>query len=154
MRPHKKASIHFRPRFSNWPERGVYQIFFRLSVASTLQIGRLGAFTFPPGEYVYTGRASRNLPKRVLRHATGGKRLHWHIDYLLRSDAARIERVELKSENPAEECRVNAAAARGRICVAPGFGASDCAAGCAAHLWHSKYEAKGLKKIPGLTCRA
>jgi hypothetical protein len=39
----------------------VYQLHLRVSVTISVRIGRPGRFTFPPGSYVYTGRASRAL---------------------------------------------------------------------------------------------
>jgi Uri superfamily endonuclease len=61
--------------------------------------------------------------------------LHWHIDYLLAERKVKLERVILASTDPGKECAVNRAAGQAGIVVAPGFGASDCRAGCPAHLW-------------------
>lgn len=55
--------------------------------------------------------------------------MRWHADYLLTAPGVRVVEVR-RSTRP--ECVVNRAT-RGRI-VAPGFGASDCVAGCGAHL--------------------
>lgn len=100
-------------------------------------VGALGVIHFAKGMYIYTGRAARGLRTRVLRHAQGAVRLHWHIDYLLAQQNARVERVILASTNPDDECRVNCAAADGRVAV-PGFGASDCRNGCPGHLWRGE----------------
>jgi len=89
---------------------------------------------FPPGRYFYTGSARTRLAARIERHLARSKRLHWHIDYLLASPHARVVRVRRSS---LAECELNRAR-RGRILV-PGFGSSDCTAGCGAHL---KYVAK------------
>ena len=90
----------FIPPIERWPAAGVYQLHLRVSVAIRVRIGRLGLFTFPPGWYVYTGRAARGLRARVQRHVAGARRKHWHIDYLLAHPEVRIERVELASDNP------------------------------------------------------
>ncbi len=37
--------------------RGSYALHLRLARSHVLQIGRLGRFAFPPGEYVYVGSA-------------------------------------------------------------------------------------------------
>ena len=58
--------------------------------AATVTVGRLGRFRFPPGVYVYTGSARRNLEARSRRHLSRTKNLHWHSDYLLADPAARI----------------------------------------------------------------
>jgi Uri superfamily endonuclease len=94
-----------------------------------LVIGRLGECDFPAGDYVYTGSAKRNLEARIARHLREGKKLHWHIDYLLASRHAESIDV-IHSSIP--ECELHQAAS-GRIPV-PGFGATDCRAGCGSHL--------------------
>ncbi|HFE38392.1 MAG TPA: GIY-YIG nuclease family protein [Gammaproteobacteria bacterium] len=94
-----------------------------------LIIGKLGVFTFPPGHYVYTGSAKRNLASRVKRHLSSNKTLRWHVDYLLDSIWAKVVMVELFDAN---ECDVNQQK-QGQIIV-PGFGASDCRQGCGSHL--------------------
>jgi Uri superfamily endonuclease len=108
-----------------------YQLVIEVARPVRCAIGRLGAFTFPAGRYVYTGSARRNLEARIARHLRAHKTLHWHIDYLLAAPGVRIVAV-IHSRRP--ECALNRAG-RGRI-VAPGFGASDCRAGCGAHLKH------------------
>lgn len=94
-----------------------------------IQVGALGKFRFPKGRYVYTGSAKRNLASRLARHKIREKKLRWHIDYLLQHQAATITRT-LTSDR--EECQWNQSL-NGSIPV-PGFGASDCKAGCGAHL--------------------
>lgn len=111
------------------PELSTYQLSIRLSRSVTLQVGRLGRFTFPAGEYVYTGSAKRNLVPRVRRHLSNEKKLRWHIDYLLASPHARITRVALSER---AECEWNQATT-GEVAV-KGFGASDCQALCGSHL--------------------
>lgn len=39
---------------------------------------------FKKGYYVYIGSAMNNLESRVKRHLSKSKKLHWHIDYLLK----------------------------------------------------------------------
>ena len=127
-------SATFVPPLDHWPDRGVYQLWLRVSVDLRVTVGRLGRFRFPAGLYVYTGRASRALRARVLRHVRGSPRKHWHIDYLLAGRGVRIERVALASDNPREECACHQAVARRGRCVAPRFGACDCRQRCSAHL--------------------
>jgi len=94
-----------------------------------LRVGRLGEFIFPAGRYVYTGSARRSMEARLRRHFASAKRLHWHIDYLLAAPGVRPLEAKLSSRS---ECAVNRAL-HGEI-IAPGFGASDCRAGCGSHL--------------------
>lgn len=123
------------PVFDGWPDAGVYQL--RIDLRSNLRVtvGRLGRLAFPKGIYVYTGRASRGLRARALRHMYGGARKHWHIDYLLADSGVRLRSIVLASRDPERECLVNQVLAHHGQCVAPGFGASDCRNGCPAHLW-------------------
>ena len=106
-----------------------YQLAITLAAPARIVVGRLGAFDFPAGRYLYTGSARRHLEARIARHLSRDKRLHWHIDYLLAEPAAEVTRVE---RFPEPECEVNRGTA-GEVIV-PGFGASDCRAGCGSHL--------------------
>ena len=106
-----------------------YQLVIALDGEVMLQIGRLGRFRFPAGRYVYTGSAKRNLEARIARHLSAEKRLHWHIDWLLQAPQAHIVEVHRSTR---EECALNRRV--GGTIVAPGFGASDCRAGCGSHL--------------------
>jgi Uri superfamily endonuclease len=92
-------------------------------------IGRLGGFDFPAGTYVYTGSAKRGLEARISRHLRPEKVLRWHVDYLLGAPGVTVTKV-VRSRR--DECRLNQASP-GSV-VIPGFGASDCKAGCGAHL--------------------
>jgi Uri superfamily endonuclease len=110
-------------------EPTTYQLHIDVERALRLRVGRLGTFAVPPGRYVYTGSARRGLAARVARHLRTRKRRHWHIDHLLAADGVRIVAVGLSART---ECAANLAV-RGTTPV-PGFGASDCRAGCGAHL--------------------
>jgi Uri superfamily endonuclease len=131
----RSRSPRFLPPIERWPAAGVYQLHLRVSVAIRVRIGRLGRFTFPAGVYVYTGRASRGLRARVRRHINGAAKKHWHIDYLLERPEVLLERLELVSDNPEDECPQNQAVRSETLATAPGFGASDCKAHCGSHLW-------------------
>lgn len=106
-----------------------YQLMIHLAVPVRLTVGRLGIFDFPAGRYVYTGSARRNLEARIARHLRRDKRLRWHIDYLLGIPEAEVVGITRHAE---AECALNQST-HGRVLV-PGFGASDCQAGCGSHL--------------------
>ena len=106
-----------------------YQLSITLAAAARVAVGRLGVFEFPAGRYVYTGSARRNLEARIARHLRKEKILRWHIDTLLALPEAHVTGVE-RSMQP--ECSLNQATA-GAVLM-PGFGASDCRAGCGSHL--------------------
>nr|WP_281250602.1 GIY-YIG nuclease family protein [Thioalkalivibrio denitrificans] len=107
-------------------------------------MGRLGTFELSAGYYTYTGSARRGMAARLKRHLSRDKRLRWHIDYLLAHPRVTVVDVALFDE---AECVVNRRVP-GEVIV-PGFGASDCRAGCGAHLlkvgsvnWEGGYEVR------------
>jgi len=111
---------------------GVYHLILHLREPARVRVGRLGRFGFPAGYYVYTGSAMGGLESRLARHRRRRKKLHWHIDYLLRraevvDSVARATRCDV-------ECEWNrrVLSLPGARVVAPGFGASDCR--CSTHL--------------------
>lgn len=111
---------------------GSYQLILHLPEATTLQVGRLGAFLFPTGRYVYTGSALNGLEARLARHQRQTKTLHWHIDYLLCH--ARIIRIRVFLTARKIECALNRQVLRqsGAYVIAKGFGSGDCR--CPSHL--------------------
>lgn len=106
-----------------------YQLHIEIAAPIRCLVGRLGTFDFPAGRYVYTGSAQRHLEARITRHLADTKTLRWHIDYLLACPGVRVTGV---TRSRRAECALNASA-RGHV-VVHGFGASDCRAGCGAHL--------------------
>jgi len=106
-----------------------YQIIILLKQDRQIQIGALGRFDFEAGYYVYSGSAKRNLAARLARHYRKNKPLRWHIDYLTSHPDSEVIDSQTFSAN---ECQLNQACP-GTIPV-PGFGSSDCKAGCGAHL--------------------
>ena len=116
------------------PGPGGYALLLSLPASSRLVIGRLGTYRVPAGYYLYLGSAlgPGGLRSRLARHLRPDKRLHWHIDYLLR--IARIQSIWLLETGDRLECKWAGIAANlpGAALPVPGFGASDCA--CPAHL--------------------
>jgi Uri superfamily endonuclease len=106
-----------------------YQLLIDVVLPLRCTIGHLGTFEFPPGRYVYTGSAKRAGDARIARHLRPKERCRWHIDYLLDSPGVCVVDV-IRSRQA--ECDLNRATL-GEL-IAPGFGASDCRAGCRAHL--------------------
>lgn len=106
-----------------------YQLLIEIPCAVEVAVGRLGRFVIDAGRYVYTGSAQRNFEARIRRHQAAVKRMHWHIDYLLAVPGVRIVEVRRFSD---AECDVNRRTIG--IIPVPGFGASDCRAGCGSHL--------------------
>ena len=89
-------------------QKGTYAVILDLTGERSLQVGRLGTCSFPPGFYLYAGSARGGLGPRLRRHLLRKKPFRWHIDYLR------------------QEARVRE--------VVKGFGSSDCR--CSSHLVH------------------
>jgi Uri superfamily endonuclease len=122
-------------------ETGSYALWLYLAQAQTIQIGRLGNFSFPARDYVCLGSAcgSGGLRSRLGRHLRGDGETHWHIDYLRRVAVVKgflytICRGDSRIA-PTECTWSQTLATHPEVSIpAPGFGASDCKSGCEAHL--------------------
>ena len=115
--------------------KGVYCLIMKVKKNIPIKIGALGKINFKKGNYVYVGSAQNNVEKRVQRHLTKEKKLHWHIDYLLALPQAVIRTVEVRPWRAGAECRwARQTRHEGGRVVIDGFGASDCRNRCGAHL--------------------
>ena len=110
---------------------GTYVLVLRLNQAHTITVGRLGAFTFPAGHYLYVGSACGpgGLRARVGRHMRSARR-HWHIDALRR--CAPVTEIWWLEGSSRRECAWADALSESAPRHPPHFGASDCR--CAGHL--------------------
>ena len=106
-----------------------YQLFINVTKEINLKVGKHGKFIFPVGSYAYTGSAKKNIDKRIERHLSKKKNLHWHIDYLLNNDSVQI--ISTRKSQIAE-CSLNKKT-KGTIII-DGFGSSDCYLSCKSHL--------------------
>ena len=106
-----------------------YQLFIKVRKDINLKVGKLGRFTFPIGSYVYTGSAKTNIDKRIERHLSKKKKLHWHIDYLLNNDNVEVFNTK---KSKMIECSLNKKT-NGTIII-KGFGSTDCNLDCKSHL--------------------
>ncbi|MEW5867784.1 MAG: GIY-YIG nuclease family protein [Chloroflexota bacterium] len=131
---------------------GSYALQLGLTTACRLQVGRLGEFDLPAGEYIYLGsaRGPGGLSARLSRHLAGNQeRLHWHIDYLRKiAIPGAICYLAGEPTRPPLECAWSQGLAElpGASIPAAGFGASDCRSGCIAHLIH--FTSQGEPQTP------
>jgi len=92
-----------------------------------------------PGAYAYVGSARRALRARVDRHFRRKKPKKWHVDQLTMHRSVTTTGAILVPRARVTECELNlmvGLAVEGST-PAPKFGATDCRAGCPAHLWRS-----------------
>lgn len=118
------------------PESGIYVLVIRLPRACRVRAGSLGDLALRKGYYAYVGRAKRGLPARLARHAhKEGKRLRWHIDYLMEVAVLKeawvfpVKSGECDTASELEACG-------GTREGLQGFGSSDCR--CPGHLLYFK----------------
>lgn len=115
---------------------GTYVLWFDLSRAESVSVGRLGEIVFSPGVYLYVGSAfgPGGLRARLGRHLHGGGCPHWHVDALRAVVPVRGYCYTVAPEPL--ECRWSGTLARlpQASVPVPRFGASDCREGCPAHL--------------------
>ncbi|WP_456368596.1 GIY-YIG nuclease family protein [Thermococcus sp.] len=88
-------------------------------------------FSLRRGYYVYVGSAMNSLEGRVRRHFSPKKKLHWHIDYLLK-EAELLEAYLIPNEKRLEETLSLEISKIAEPVV--GFGASDVSVG--TNLYH------------------
>jgi Uri superfamily endonuclease len=116
--------------------RGTYALLLRLDNPSSLLIGKLGAFDFRVGFYIYVGSAMGpgGIAGRLKHHLSPIRKPHWHVDYL--RQAARVEEVWFVESDARREHAWSSVllAMPGSAIPVPRFGASDCR--CASHLFY------------------
>ena len=111
---------------------GTYILLIKVDQNLGLEIGKLGYTTFRTGYYCYVGSALGGLRQRLVRHLSTDKKLHWHIDYLLRR--VRIHAIFWCYTPTHIECRISQKLNSLRVEPIKRFGASDCR--CSSHLYY------------------
>ena len=123
--------------------KGCYCLIIHLNDEKTIKIGKkLGKITFKEGYYVYVGSAMNSLSSRITRHLSDEKKLHWHVDYLLKN--SEITDVIYNESTQKIECDLShhlAAKANG----IEGFGCSDCK--CESHLYYFKNRKEAIENV-------
>lgn len=106
-----------------------YQLIIHVAQDIIVNVGKLGPCNFRSGFYIYTGSAKKGLQRRLERHLSVEKKLHWHIDYILAHPHSQIVETRLSLN---KECAGNQSTP-GEIII-KGLGSSDCRARCGSHL--------------------
>jgi len=121
--------------------KGSYILLVELKNDTTINIGKLGKKQFNKGYYAYVGSALNGLEQRIERHLQSQKKMHWHIDSLLRH--AKIINIFYKENKIREECNI-AKTLDKKLLSVPDFGCSDCT--CKSHLFYG-YQKNVMKAI-------
>jgi Uri superfamily endonuclease len=111
--------------------KGSYALLLELKEDRNIKVGALGRIHFPKGYYVYVGSAMNGIEGRVRRHLRSDKKMHWHIDYLLKK--SKIKEVFHLGSRGRLECNI-AKKFESQCEVVPKFGSSDCM--CKGHLFY------------------
>ena len=109
--------------------KGCYCLIIEVDKNQYLKIGKKLKIDFKKGYYVYVGSAMNNLESRVKRHLSKTKKLHWHVDYLLKNNEI-IEVIYNLDEKV--ECDISQKLAKNNTFIKD-FGCSDC--DCESHLY-------------------
>lgn len=122
--------------------KGCYCLIIDLENSSKIKIGKLGKIDFKKGNYVYVGSAMNYLESRIKRHLSSKKKLHWHIDYLLKK--AEISDVIYNESTRKIECELSRYISSNAIGI-ENFGCSDC--NCESHLYYFKNRNEAIECV-------
>ena len=117
-----------------------------MTKSEKLQIGHLyqDKHKFKKGYYIYVGSAMNSLIGRINRHLSDDKKMHWHIDYLLKSENANVKDVIFNISDEKIECQLACEIAKEGEEIL-GFGCSDC--NCKSHLIYFKTKRDALNSV-------
>ena len=123
--------------------KGTYcLIISSMKKSEKLDIGHLhNMHKYRKGYYVYIGSAMNSLVPRLNRHLSDEKKMHWHIDYLLKSPDCHIRDILFNISEERIECDLAESISKDGEEI-PGFGCSDCS--CSSHLIYFKRKRDAL----------
>ena len=124
--------------------KGCYCLIINLDKTSEIDIGKLGKFNFNKGYYIYVGSAMNSLTARIKRHLSEEKKIHWHIDYLLKNGNAEISDVIYNVSDEKIECELSEEISAKSEGIT-GFGCSDC--NCESHLYYLKNRKEAIECV-------
>ena len=109
-----------------------------------IEIGKIGKIEFKKGHYVYVGSAMNSLTARIKRHLSDEKKLHWHIDYLLKNGNSEVIEVICNVSEEKIECELSQLISQKNEGVAS-FGCSDCQ--CESHLYYFENRKEAIECV-------
>ena len=123
--------------------KGCYCLIIKNDSKKSIQIGKkLWKIQFEEGFYVYVGSAMNSLMARVKRHLSEEKKLHWHVDYLLKQ--TEITDVIYNESTKKIECNLSQFIADNTTGITD-FGCSDC--DCKSHLYYFKNRNEAIECV-------
>jgi len=121
--------------------KGCYCLIIKVDEDENLKIGKKLKIEFKKGYYAYIGSAMNGLESRVKRHLSKSKKLHWHIDYLLKY----CEVVEvIYNIDQKVECELSKNLSKRNDYIAD-FECSDCE--CDSHLYYFKNRKEAIDEV-------
>lgn len=124
--------------------KGCYCLIIYIKRKSEIKVGeRLGHLEFKKGIYVYVGSAMNSLEARLNRHLSDNKKLHWHVDYLLKDDNCKIIDIIYNIDKKVE-CDISQYLKTEAFGI-KNFGCSDCR--CDSHLYYFKNKNKAIECV-------
>ena len=124
--------------------KGCYCLIIYVKRKSQIKVGKkLGPIEFKKGIYVYIGSAMNSLEARLNRHLSDNKKLHWHVDYLLKDDNCKIIDIIYNIDKKVE-CNISQHLKTHAVGI-KNFGCSDC--NCESHLYYFKNRSEAIEHV-------
>ena len=123
--------------------KGSYCLIINQENDSEIEIGkRLRKINFDKGHYVYVGSAMNSLEARLNRHLSDEKKIHWHVDYLLKQ--TEITDIIYNESTRKIECELSQYLSNKTDGIKD-FGCSDC--DCESHLYYFKNRDEAIEQV-------
>ena len=123
--------------------KGSYCLIINQENDSEIEIGkRLRKINFDKGHYVYVGSAMNSLEARLNRHLSDEKKIHWHVDYLLKQ--TEITDIIYNESTRKIECELSQYLSTKTDGIKD-FGCSDCY--CESHLYYFKNRDEAIEQV-------
>jgi Uri superfamily endonuclease len=118
--------------------RGVYVLLISVEDGVQMEVGALGLINLGPGMYAYVGSALgsylSSIEGRLSRHYSDHKKMHWHIDYILKDPKVKLKAAIFSESQKGQECNLVKKICNYEFAFVgiKDFGSSDCS--CVSHL--------------------
>lgn len=123
--------------------KGCYCLIIHVKATTEIKIGKkLGKIKFEKGYYVYVGSAMNSLESRLNRHLSDEKKMHWHVDYLLKQ--SEIVEIIYNESTKKIECDLSKYISTKSKGITD-FGCSDCE--CESHLYYFKTKKEAIECV-------